>query len=501
VAKNDHMKRSKAGRLEVGTPRKSKSDSLLGKKPDGAYTRKHTKNYRYSGKNEIRHVNPASRSMETSHEYTHRRTQGDFTQYRIRQQRIRKRILIIAGIIAALGIAFFVAVLVFNGAVSSKLHSGIDTNLEAALVTPSSSTSPYYMVVVGVDSQAQDTANGVAGILLVRVDPSNKLMTLVSIPRDTRIKQSSGYTKLNSIYGTGGASALVSAVATFAGVDVAHYIEVDYDTLPKMIDSLGGIQVTVPDSFYDSEYSAGLDGGTQTLDGTETLLFCRSRKPFAEGDYACAEHQRLVFTAVIDALLSKTDQSLKLSLDSIAACVSTDLTVDEIMTFAHTLQGKDYNQLIYSGVVPGDVTTVSGTSYAITDTDEWTAYMLRVDSGLPPDASVAAALAAGTDPLAATSIDPTLYSVDVRNGAGVAGCATEAADILKKAGYNVTTVANASSFVYDETLIVYADASDKAAAKAAAHTLGCGRVIASTGAYVFSTKLLVIVGGDWIPRN
>lgn len=71
---------------------------------------------------------------------------------------------------------------------------------------------------------------------------------------------------------------------------------------------------------------------------------------------------------------------------------------------------------------------------------------------------------------------------------------------MKNAGFKVGSVGNASSFNYNETLIVYADDSRSTAANAVLAAVGTGRVLASNGKYAFTGDILVIIGKDWIPN-
>ncbi len=95
------------------------------------------------------------------------------------------------------------------------------------------------------------------------------------------------------------------------------------------------------------------------------------------------------------------------------------------------------------------------------------------------------------------AVVPSTVTVTVRNGAGISGVAAAAADILKRAGFNVTEVGNANQFVYDRTLVVYRDAETKAKASAVAAALPRADLVPSRGMYAFSTDVLVVVGKDW----
>jgi len=95
------------------------------------------------------------------------------------------------------------------------------------------------------------------------------------------------------------------------------------------------------------------------------------------------------------------------------------------------------------------------------------------------------------------SVDPSKYTVIVKNGSGATGSADEAASKLKKAGYTISDTGNADQYVYTETLVIYKKAKNKAVAEAIASTLGTGRAVSASIYYSFSSDIEVIVGSDW----
>lgn len=91
---------------------------------------------------------------------------------------------------------------------------------------------------------------------------------------------------------------------------------------------------------------------------------------------------------------------------------------------------------------------------------------------------------------------PSQVSVTVKNGAGVAGLAAQAASILKAKGFKVPTTGNASQSVYKQTLVIYK--TDASLAQLVASYLAPGtKVVQGRGMYSFKTDVLVVVGKDW----
>ncbi len=114
--------------------------------------------------------------------------------------------------------------------------------------------------------------------------------------------------------------------------------------------------------------------------------------------------------------------------------------------------------------------------------------MNRIRAGETPQADAADVLG---------SIDAGSYTVSVYNGGDVVGAASEAADMLRQVGFNVTDTGNTSMQVYDETLVVYGDADKENAANAVVAALGIGRTLQDTVHYSFDTNVYVVIGKDW----
>ena len=87
--------------------------------------------------------------------------------------------------------------------------------------------------------------------------------------------------------------------------------------------------------------------------------------------------------------------------------------------------------------------------------------------------------------------------VEVRNGSGIAGVAADASSVLTNEGYNVTTVGDAESYDYTQTIVVYNPDGDAATAQAIAQSLGGAQVVKNDGVYNVDGTYLVVVGGDY----
>ena len=115
-------------------------------------------------------------------------------------------------------------------------------------------------------------------IMLTRIDPVNKKVTLVSLHRDTLVDMGEyGQNKLNAAHAIGGAAMSVKTVSELAGVPISHYAEINFDGFKDIVDALGGVEVDVPMTIDDADAGGHLDEGLQTLNGDQALILCRSR--------------------------------------------------------------------------------------------------------------------------------------------------------------------------------------------------------------------------------
>lgn len=303
---------------------------------------------------------------------------------RLAKRRKRRGIGIAASIIAVIACCAFGWIM----SVQAKLNDStiITTSLKQSLKVVEEPSDPFYMLLLGTDGRPGETSYRSDTIILARIDPSNKAVTLVSIPRDTMVSiDGYGTQKINAAHAYGGAAGVVDAVNELCGVEISHYAEVSFDGLVSVVDALGGVEVDVPDMIND--HKAGdvvIETGLQTLNGEEALAFCRSRK-FVDGDYSRMRHQRIFIQALAKTVLEKTNPTnITQLIDSISGMVATDMSIDQIVSLANEMRGMDTSEM-YSCNVPSTTATVDGISYVIADEQKLAEMMERVDAGLDPD--------------------------------------------------------------------------------------------------------------------
>jgi LCP family protein required for cell wall assembly len=112
---------------------------------------------------------------------------------------------------------------------------------------------------------------------IVRGEGADRL-DVVSLPETSSSATAETTDRLSGILSQGGPQALITAVHDHLGVDIAHYVEVDYTGFQKLIDAAGGISLKASTPLRDAGTGLALDGSCQHLDGAQALQLARSRR-------------------------------------------------------------------------------------------------------------------------------------------------------------------------------------------------------------------------------
>ncbi len=423
-------------------------------------------------------------------------------------------IAVLAVALIGVGAAF-----AYVNVLSGNFRAGLGDTSKYLVKT--SLTQPFYMLLMGTDGSAERDESGDFGdtyrtdsIMLARIDPVNKKVTLVSLHRDTMIDYGDEYgiNKLNAAHVFGGPSLSVQTVSKLAGVDISHYAEINFDGFREIVDALGGVEVDVPMTIDDEDAGGHLDAGLQTLDGDQALILCRARHAYDEigpGDEYRAANQRLVMAAIAKKLLSADVATMASTVKTLSKYVTTDLGVTDIIGLAQNMQGLDPSTDIYSAMEPTTSKYIDGVWYEVNSTSEWKAMMKRVDAGLSPTEGNVVDQVSGT--ILATTGDGSSASsgeagsggavksggsVAIRNGNGVSGAGLDAAERIQGLGYSVNT-SNADNFNYTKTIVVYKTAAEKEYAEAIVSKLGVGEAVLNDNTYLFEEDFLIVLGADW----
>jgi len=219
----------------------------------------------------------------------------------------RAWVVVLGFVLAGLGGlgAYFLPV--FQAAATSTAISGPLPNLNP--------TQPFTVLLLGSDDDSKFVPGrlNTQSMILLRVDPSTKQATMLSIPRDLWVQiPNEGWGKISWGYQNGGASGAVAAVESNFKVHVDDYVWIGLNGLVKLIDALGGVNLQVTNPVLDDYYPADLNSaedpygyyrvavlpGATHMDGVQALQYVRSRHGDVRGDFARSERQQQLLLAL-----------------------------------------------------------------------------------------------------------------------------------------------------------------------------------------------------------
>ncbi len=199
----------------------------------------------------------------------------------------------------------------------------------------------FNIYISGSDMEGSiDVPNRTDVNMIATVNPVTHEVLLTSIPRDyyVELPTKGAKDKLthSSLYGI---QESIGAIENQLGIDINYYLRVNYSTIVKLVDAIGGIEIESDRDFYTSGMKGmpELNGhhfvqGINQVDGKLALAFCRERHAFSEGDFKRNENQQQVLEAIIKKCSSSTTILTKYTalLDAVKDNLATNMTADEM---------------------------------------------------------------------------------------------------------------------------------------------------------------------------
>ncbi|MDF2946577.1 MAG: cell envelope-related function transcriptional attenuator common domain protein [Bacillales bacterium] len=163
------------------------------------------------------------------------------------------------------------------------------------------------ILLVGIDSRGEKHSRSDA-IMIVQYNPKTNEIRLVSIMRDSYVAiptYKHKYHKINTAYYLGGPELLRKTIKQNFGIEINHYVTIDFKGFEKIVDLIApeGVQVNVTQNII-KDMKLNLQPGVQKLHGKELLAYARFRHD-AESDFGRVARQQEIITALKDAAYSR----------------------------------------------------------------------------------------------------------------------------------------------------------------------------------------------------
>lgn len=408
-----------------------------------------------------------------------------------------RRVLIGFLIVANVGIfgglaAVWLAARQVTGAISTIPSDELDL-----AETPSDLGEPRTFLLIGSDSREgipEDFSNlgdfpgqRADVIILLKIIPDEDRVEMLSLPRDLRIEHDGEVMRINATFNEG-AGAIAEAVTAFAGLPIHHYLQVNFEGFAQIVDELGGIEMTFPHPARDRKSGFEVEAGRQTLNGRQALALARSRsyQELIDGSWVYIDASDIGRTARQRDLLVAMFTQLEIP-TSVGAFGGL---VEALGQFVITDDAFDEGDIIQLGWELRNITTrdIDSMTLPVQIFEEGgVSYVIPVE----PEATQALTAFRDGEPFSDTVVGTA--SVQVENGNGREGAATDMAAVLEGAGYEIVGTGNSAREDYAVTQVV-ARPSALSFAEAIVDYLGYGEAV--VGSTPSGVDVVVIVGLD-----
>ncbi|OIK25972.1 transcriptional regulator [Streptomyces malaysiense] len=207
------------------------------------------------------------------------------------------------------------------------------------------------ILVLGSDSRSGKADKALGGgdssgarsdtAMVVHLDAGRTRATVVSIPRDTLVTRPScplphgGSTAVaygsmfNSAFSVGGPVCAVKTVESITGVRMDHFVEIDFSGFARLVDALGGVDVTTSQDIDDDKSHLHLAAGAHHLGGKQALALARTRHGIGDGsDLGRIGLQQLLVKALLERISGTDLLTDPARLYTVADTVTKSLTTD-----------------------------------------------------------------------------------------------------------------------------------------------------------------------------
>ncbi|MFR9750812.1 LCP family protein [Nocardia sp. 004] len=386
--------------------------------------------------------------------------------------------------------------------------SALDDNAEGVIDSGAQLGDENYLLV-GTDTRAG--ANGQLGagtiddaegsradtVMLVHIPENRSRVVVVSFPRDLDVTrpQCNGwdnekveYTdevfpsaigdKLNAVYALGGPKCLFSVISKMTGLNINHFISIDFAGFEAMVDQLGGVDVCTSKPIVDGVLGTILeDSGRQHLDGATALNYVRARHVYGEerSDYdRINRQQRFLASLLRSAMSSKVlldPGKLRGFIEAFTEHTWVHkVDTNDLLTLGRSLQKIDAGAVTFL-TIPTAGTTAYGNEIPRESDIKAIFRAIIDDQPLPGEKKAPPAEGTSTVETQAapefTAVDPGSVPLLISNGSGYTGVAGTTATKLSNQGFNIYNTGNYSGGQVTETTIRYTPGHEAAAATVA----------------------------------
>lgn len=213
-------------------------------------------------------------------------------------------------------------------------------NNDSATSVSDITSKPFNVLISGSDTRGGFDENGRSDVIMIAtVNPKTHTILLTSVPRDfyvtTACDAGDGCMQgaLDKITHTGihGTNTTKRTVEQLLGIEINYTFKVGFDTVTKLVDTLGGVDVYVEPGYAVHNEYINVKEGVNHLYGEEALEYARERYAYAEGDRQRTKNQQQVLMGIVkEATKPSVITNYTAIMDTMANTFSTTMSNAEI---------------------------------------------------------------------------------------------------------------------------------------------------------------------------
>ena len=233
------------------------------------------------------------------------------------------------------------------------------TSVENSNRVASISKQPFNVCITGIDVKGKIDEEGRSDVnMIVTVNPTTAEILLTSIPRDYQIYMPDKDNAMDKLTHTGfyGVDTTIQAEQQLLDIDINYFVKVNFSTVTKFIDAIGGIDVYSEYEFVPVKMKDWtVQEGWNHMNGKQALAFARERKAFPTGDNQRIKNQQAVFEAMIKKATSSTTMMLSYNkvLTSLKDYYRMSISSAEMRSLIKLQLAKEPDWKIYKNTIVG----------------------------------------------------------------------------------------------------------------------------------------------------